>query len=164
MGKRLVFTGAREVLLDRFEPAHPKSGEVVIRSVYSLVSSGTERIVYNRKFEDGTGWSKWVKYPFYPGYAIVGEIIECGPDVTKVKVGDRVALRAGHFSVHVLPESWCVPIPDEVSFEDAAWFALAKITFIGARAARYSLGDSVLVIGAGPIGQLSLRWATWKRR
>ena len=41
----------------------------------------------------------------------------------------------------------------------AVWFALAKITFHGAHAADYQLGDSVLVIGAGPIGQMSVRWA-----
>jgi NADPH:quinone reductase-like Zn-dependent oxidoreductase len=39
-----------------------------------------------------------------------------------------------------------------------AWFAFAKITFMGARAAQYSHGDSVLIIGAGPIGQISVRW------
>ena len=42
---------------------------------------------------------------------------------------------------------------------EAVWFALAKIAFHGAAAASYRLGDRVLVIGAGPIGQMSLRWA-----
>ncbi len=53
----------------------------------------------------------------------------------------------------------CHPIPDNVPFEQAAWFALGKITFHGALAADYALGDSVLIIGAGPIGQMSIRWA-----
>jgi threonine dehydrogenase-like Zn-dependent dehydrogenase len=41
----------------------------------------------------------------------------------------------------------------------ASWFAPAKIAFMGARAARHALGDSVVVIGAGPIGQMAVRWA-----
>ncbi|HEV8244846.1 MAG TPA: zinc-binding alcohol dehydrogenase, partial [Polyangiaceae bacterium] len=159
MAKRVVFSGAREVSLENFDAPRPGPSEVVVRSVYSLLSPGTERIVYNRKFEAGTGWASWVKYPFYPGYALVGEVALCGSEVRGLSVGDRVALRAGHACTHVVAESRCVPIPDDTSFDDAVWFALAKITFVGARAACYALGDSVLVIGAGPIGQLSARWA-----
>jgi threonine dehydrogenase-like Zn-dependent dehydrogenase len=70
-----------------------------------------------------------------------------------------VAFRAPHRSHAVENAAECYPIPDGVSFEQAVWFALAKITFHGARAAGYSLGDSVLVVGTGPIGQMSIRWA-----
>jgi threonine dehydrogenase-like Zn-dependent dehydrogenase len=38
------------------------------------------------------------------------------------------------------------------------WFALAKIPFMGARAADLPIGDSVAIIGAGPVGQMALRW------
>jgi threonine dehydrogenase-like Zn-dependent dehydrogenase len=59
----------------------------------------------------------------------------------------------------VLTESECCPVPKDVDPAQAAWFALAKIAYMGALAADYELGDSVLVIGAGPIGQMSVRWA-----
>src|SRR5262249_46553362 len=36
----------------------------------------------------------------------------------------------------------------------------AKIAFMGARAGGYRLGSRVLVVGAGPIGQMSVRWAS----
>jgi len=64
-----------------------------------------------------------------------------------------------HRSSAVLAEAECVRVPETLASEEAAWFALGKIAFHGARAAAYTLGDTVLIIGAGPIGQMSLRWA-----
>jgi len=123
------------------------------------MSTGTENIVFNRLFESGTHWDQWVKYPFYPGYSSVGVIEEVGPGVAHLQKGQRVAFRTGHRSHALMNASDCHPIPDGVPFEQAVWFALAKIGFQGARAAGYFLGDSVLVIGVGPIGQMSIRWA-----
>jgi threonine dehydrogenase-like Zn-dependent dehydrogenase len=40
------------------------------------------------------------------------------------------------------------------------WFALAKIARVGAQAAQHAAGDAVVVMGAGPIGQMSVRWAS----
>ena len=156
--QRLVFPGKQKVLLEDFDPGQPSAGQVLVRTHLSLMSTGTENIVFNRLFEPGTHWDNWVKYPFYPGYAMVGVVEEVGASVT-LKVGQRVAYRTGHRSHHVLSADGCYPIPDNVPFEHAAWFALAKITFHGAQAAGYTLGDSVLIIGAGPIGQMSIRWA-----
>jgi threonine dehydrogenase-like Zn-dependent dehydrogenase len=60
----------------------------------------------------------------------------------------------------VVAESACIPIPDQVSFEDAVWFALAKIGFLGACVAEVKPGATVLVIGGGPIAQMLVRWLT----
>ena len=79
--------------------------------------------------------------------------------MTGVKPGDIVCTRSGHASHHVLEESAVAPVPAHMDLKQAAWFGLAKITAMGARAAQYVPGDSVLIIGAGPIGQLTVRWA-----
>src|ERR1039458_7914909 len=157
--KRLVFTRRQTVALEEFDPGEPGDDEVLVSTRYSLMSTGTENIVFNRLFAPDTHWDRWVKYPFYPGYTSVGVVAEAGSGVASLRRGDRVAFRIGHRSHHVAKASECYPIPDAVPFPEAAWFSLAKIAFHGARAARYTLGDSVLVIGAGPIGQMSIRWA-----
>jgi 2-desacetyl-2-hydroxyethyl bacteriochlorophyllide A dehydrogenase len=157
--QRLVFPAKQKVLLEDFDPGRPGAGQVLVRTHLSLMSTGTENIVFNRLFEPGTHWDNWVKYPFYPGYAMVGVVEEVGDGVTALRVGQRVAYRNGHRSHDVVDVEKCFPIPDNLAFEQAVWFALGKITFHGARAAAYLLGDSVLVIGAGPIGQMSIRWA-----
>jgi len=158
--RRLVFPAKQQVLIEPFDPGKPAKGQVLVRTQLSLMSTGTENIVFNRLFDPGTHWDNWVKYPFYPGYTSVGIVEALGEDVTMVKAGDRVAFRQGHRSHAIVDEVACYSIPDELPFEQAAWFALAKITFVGALAADYRLGDSALVIGAGPIGQMSIRWAS----
>ena len=156
---RLVFTGKQKVALEAFDPGEPGEGEVLVAARYSLMSTGTENIVFNRLFAPGTHWDDWVKYPFYPGYASVGEVAEVGPNAGALARGDRVAYRVGHRAHAVVRAGECYPIPGPVPFPEAAWFALAKIAFHGALAARYAIGESILVIGAGPIGQMSVRWA-----
>jgi 2-desacetyl-2-hydroxyethyl bacteriochlorophyllide A dehydrogenase len=159
MARRVVFTGKQEVSLQNFEPDDVGEGKVLLRSIMSLMSTGTENICFNRLFEPGTHWDRWVKYPFFPGYSMVSVVEKVGAGVTSVKPGDRVVARLGHASHHLIKEEQCYPCPAEIDPKQAAWFALAKITFMGAKAAEYRLGDNVLIIGAGPIGQMSIRWA-----
>lgn len=157
--QRIVFTGKQQVSVEEFTPANPQAKEVRIRSLCSLMSTGTENIVFNRLFDPGTHWDEWVKYPFRPGYALIGEVEELGPDVRGLSIGDRVAVRHSHASACTLPAANCFPVPADIPPEQAAWFALAKIAAMGARVAKHTLGQSVAVIGCGPVGQMALRWA-----
>jgi len=62
-------------------------------------------------------------FPFTPGYEISGEIIELGENVYWLKKGQRVIAMTGFggYSEEVLVESnRIVPIPDSVSFDQAA--------------------------------------------
>ena len=158
MGKRIVFTGKHEVAVENFTPASPANEEVTVKIICSLISSGTEMIVFNRQFSENTHWDSWVKYPFYPGYAAVGIVTEAGKDVSKVKVGDRVALRCAHASAATVNQSECYLVPENVSSQDALWFALAKIASMAMRVCDPLLGKAVTVIGAGPVGQMAARW------
>ena len=159
MAQRVVFTGKQQVSVAAFELGPVGAGQVRVRSELSLMSTGTENIVLNRLFDAGTHWDNWVKYPFYPGYATVGRIEEVGPAVQGLGVGDRVATRGSHASAHVRPASGVYPVPDDLESGHAAWFALARIAGAGVRVGELVMGDSVLVIGAGPVGQMAVRWA-----
>ncbi|HRU00933.1 MAG TPA: zinc-binding alcohol dehydrogenase, partial [Victivallales bacterium] len=143
-----------------FEISDLKDGEVKVRTHFSLMSTGTENIVFNRNFDPGTHWDKWVKYPFYPGYTCCGVVEELGKNVSSIKKGDRVAITRGHASAHIVSEADCIKIPDSISDSDAPWFKLAKISAMAARVANLSLGSSVLIVGAGPIGQMAIRWCS----
>jgi predicted dehydrogenase/threonine dehydrogenase-like Zn-dependent dehydrogenase len=93
------------------------------------------------------------------GYSSAGEVIEVGQYVTKFKVGDRVACGgqdiANHAEVISVPENLSVKIPDNVSFEDAAYTTIASIALQGIRQADLRLGESCAVIGLGLVGQLT---------
>jgi 2-desacetyl-2-hydroxyethyl bacteriochlorophyllide A dehydrogenase len=159
MANRIVFPAQNEVKVESFDAPAPGPGQVRLKSICSLMSNGTENIVLRRLFEPGTHWAGWVKYPFYPGYAMIAQVEKVGPDVSGLKVGDRVAGRIGHASQNTVNATQCHRVPSGIESEQASWFALAKITLHGALAADYELADRVLVIGAGPIGQMSIRWA-----
>jgi 2-desacetyl-2-hydroxyethyl bacteriochlorophyllide A dehydrogenase len=158
-GVRIVFPGKSEVLVEQFEPSEPRDREVLVATRYSLMSTGTEATVLDRRFADGTHWDRWVRYPFHPGYANVGVVVAVGSSVTRLRYGDVVATRRGHVSHFTIDEKRCYPVPPSIPGDLVPWFAIAKIALVGARAARHSLGDDVAVIGAGPIGQMSTRWA-----
>ncbi|MBD3241201.1 MAG: zinc-binding dehydrogenase [Chitinivibrionales bacterium] len=159
MAERIVFKGKGDVSVESFTPNTPTGNKVLFDTEYSLMSTGTENIVLNQDYSPGTAWDAWVSHPFYPGYACVGTIAECGPQVTGLTVGTRAVYRGSHASSHTPDAADLIAIPDGIEPTDAVWFALAKIASMGARVARYRLGDSVCVIGAGPIGQMTVRWA-----
>jgi 2-desacetyl-2-hydroxyethyl bacteriochlorophyllide A dehydrogenase len=156
---RLVFNGAKQVALESRDVPPPAAGQVRARASWTLMSTGTEGIVFNRLFDSGTHWDKWVKYPFYPGYAAIGAIEAVGEGVTAWKPGDMVVWRGNHAALQVVDAHNVWPVPADIEPSEGVWFALAKIASMGARAAEHRLGERVLVIGAGPIGQMAVRWA-----
>jgi NADPH2:quinone reductase len=96
--------------------------------------------------------------PFSPGGEVAGVVQEVGEGVTTVKPGDRViaiVTWGGYASELVVDAQRLVPIPDGVSFEQAAATIITYGTTIHAFADRAQLkpGESLLVLGAaGGVG------------
>jgi 2-desacetyl-2-hydroxyethyl bacteriochlorophyllide A dehydrogenase len=156
MPARIVFAGKREAGLEEFSLREPDAGEVLVRTRWTMLSTGTESIVYNRDFDPGTHFDAWVRYPFRPGYLAVGTV----EDGDAFGHGTAVFLRGSHASHHVVDAARCTPLPASIDPRDALWCGLAKIAFSGVRAAGYKVGEDVVIVGAGPIGQMSVRWAS----
>lgn len=155
----IVFPRPWHVCIDRIDIPRIEGNTVLVKSDHSLISNGTERIIFERSFSAGSHWDRWVRYPFSPGYATVGKIIAIGSNVTDYKIGDRVAVRSPHASHSCVLDRKCMPIPDEVAPEDAVWFALAKIAFWGVLVASQKNTEIILVVGGGPVAQMVIRWA-----
>ncbi|MGW5363238.1 zinc-dependent alcohol dehydrogenase [Actinopolymorpha pittospori] len=159
MAEAVVITQPGRVELSEVALPDLEPGQLRLRTRVSLISTGTEGIVYTGRFAPGTHWDQWFSYPHRPGYSLVGEVSGVGRDVTgDFRPGDRVVALLGHASHHVADAGLCTLVPDDVSDEDAAWFALAKVGFVGMEAAHARVGSSALVIGAGPVGQMAVRW------
>jgi threonine dehydrogenase-like Zn-dependent dehydrogenase len=79
--------------------------------------------------------------------------------VTEFSPGDRIFMRRAHGSHQVLPADQCSPVPQGIDLKMACWCGLAKTAFRAAWAGRFNLGGHVLIIGAGPVGQMVIRWA-----
>jgi predicted dehydrogenase/threonine dehydrogenase-like Zn-dependent dehydrogenase len=95
------------------------------------------------------------------GYSSAGVVLAVGERVAGLRVGDRVACAGGGNAVHAelnyVPGNLCVPIPDTVSFESAAFSTLGSIALQGVRQAAPQIGERVAVIGLGLVGQLTCR-------
>ena len=95
------------------------------------------------------------------GYSAAGIVIEGAPDVTDFRPGDRVACAgtdyASHAEVISVPRNLCVRLPEKVSFTEAAFGTVGAIALQGVRLAEPTLGESVVVIGLGLVGQLTVQ-------
>ena len=64
---------------------------------------------------------------------------------------------ASHAEIVCVPKNLCVKIPEGVSFESAAFVALGGIALEAVRLAEVSLGEKVVVIGLGLLGQIAVQ-------
>lgn len=99
--------------------------------------------------------------PLALGYSSMGEIIDIGPSVTGLKVGDRVACAGGGYASHAelvyVPKNLMVKVPEGVSDEDAAFATVGAIALQGVRLGDLRLGEKVVIIGLGLMGLLSVQ-------
>jgi predicted dehydrogenase/threonine dehydrogenase-like Zn-dependent dehydrogenase len=97
--------------------------------------------------------------PHALGYSAAGVVVEVGAGVTGFRVGDRVACAGTGYATHAevlsVPKNLCVRLPDEVDFEAGAFGTVGAIALQGVRLAEPTLGESVVVVGLGLIGQLT---------
>ena len=95
------------------------------------------------------------------GYSAAGTVISVGDETSGLRAGDRVACAglgyASHAEVLSVPKNLCVRLPDEVSFDAGAVATVGAIALQGVRLAELTLGESVVVIGLGLIGQLTVQ-------
>ena len=152
----VVFTGGRQVSFAEINVPDPAPNEITLQTLVSLMSMGTEMICYRGESDPGSHWDNWVKYPFYPGYSNVGRVIKIGAEVEDFSEGDRVFCTASHRG-HVNlsgDEPGIIKIPEDVTSDNAVWCTMATITQTAVRQAEHIMGETAVVIGCGPIGQL----------
>lgn len=158
-------------------------GKVVIANRASLVSAGTEKTAMElaRKsivgkaldrpdqvrrvleklrnegfFQTLAQVRERLDEPTAMGYSSAGVVLACGEGVQSFKPGDRVASNGPHAGVVCVPKHLCAHVPPSVSFDQAAFAVLGAIALQGVRLSRVNLGETVLVIGLGLIGQLTV--------
>lgn len=155
-----VFPGPNQVALREEElPDAPPAKAVRIRTLYSLISPGTELALLTQTH---IGFSKpethpWVRYPFYPGYAAVGEVEALGEGAGGFALGQRVFIMGKHALYADLDpaQTPVLPIPDATPLPWLPFARLAQIANSAAYVANVAAGQRVAVIGLGLIGNLA---------
>jgi 2-desacetyl-2-hydroxyethyl bacteriochlorophyllide A dehydrogenase len=160
MPRRIIFPEKGRVRFEPFEPRAPGDGEVRVCSQYSLMSIGTETTILHAKYDPGTHFAARFSFPqLKTGVQTIATIDALGAGVTEFKTGERIFMRMGHTSHWTLPAAQCSPVPGDIDVKNACWCGLAKTAFRAAHVAPFALGGNVLIVGAGPVGQMALRWA-----
>jgi len=153
---RLVVTldgrGRIEVLEDTMPEV--QAGTVLVEVKSCLVSPGTELggVAEMRKSPD-------LKVPRRPfGYGNAGVVLEAGEGVKVFQAGMRVACMGAGYALHathvVVPVNLVAPIPEGLSFDEAAFAHLAATALHAVRRGQVQFGQNVLVMGLGLVGQL----------
>jgi NADPH2:quinone reductase len=155
---RIHQTGGPEVMQwELIETGKPGPGEVLLRQT----AVGLNFIdVYHR-----TGLYP-VQTPFTPGMEAAGVVEETGPDVSDLRVGERVAYGGGPIGAYaearLIAANRLVKLPAAISDQQAAAMMLRGMTaqYLLRRAYRVQKGDTVLVhAAAGGVGLLLCQWA-----
>lgn len=153
-----VFQGPERIELIEERVPEPGPGQILCKAQKSLISTGTELACLKGRFDEGTVWSSWVRYPFYPGYSMAAEVLETGSGVEGIKVGDRIICPAGHRQYFLAQDKEAALIPDWIRDEDAIFTQIAKVALLGVLRAEPAFGERVGVVGLGLIGQLVIQY------
>lgn len=114
-----------------------------------------------------SGLYKTLQLPGIPGIEAAGVVTECGRDVARWKVGDRVAYVTGAYGVYaserLIDEAQLLRVPSGVTDEVAASALLRGLTveMLVRRVHHVTPGSWILVqAAAGGVGQLLCQWAS----
>lgn len=159
--KAVIFPEANKFEMTRLELEKPGPGDIVVRTLVSAISPGTERWVLSGKHIGA-------RFPCVPGYHRIGIVEECGKEVKNFRVGDIVygsenrwrgnivSMWGAHLGLSV--SNWAgyrfldSSLPKRLELETMAFTILAGVANRGIRFCDVKAGQKVLIVGAGFIG------------
>lgn len=181
--KAAVYYGKEDIRVSEVAEPGIRDDEVKVRVEYCGVC-GTDLHIFH-----GEGGSTDVIPPLIPGHEYSGVVTEVGTKVTEIKVGDRVSVdpndmcehcyfcksgvkhfcpnngaygvvRDGGFAEYTVGrEKQVYKLPDDMSFIHGAMIEPMSCCIHGIDLCHIKAGDTVLVIGGGPIGMIMLQLA-----
>ncbi|MEP1443670.1 MAG: zinc-binding alcohol dehydrogenase [Hyphomicrobiales bacterium] len=138
------------------------ANEILVDSLYSGISRGTESIVFNGKIPK----SEWqamrcphqngdFSFPIAYGYAVVGKVIAIGSGITKLFAGETVFVLHPHQENIIIAEDMARPIPENVPANRAVLSANMETALNAVWDANLEAHHKVSVVGGGVVGLLT---------
>ncbi|HZS55427.1 MAG TPA: bi-domain-containing oxidoreductase [Bryobacteraceae bacterium] len=180
--RQIIRKGIKDILVEELPDPIATPHHVLVRPVFSLISSGTEtasihhegvlkevadnpshirKVLDVMKVNGPVATLREVRAKFSEyaplGYSGAGILAEKHPTVTDLEPGDRVAYGGegtGHAETIITGRNLVTRVPAEVGLDHACFATLGSIALNSVRIANIGLGDRVAVIGLGLVGQL----------
>lgn len=163
VAKALWFTAARtaEILDQPVRPPGP--GQVTVRAIVSLVSSGTELLIYRGEGAGDLGLETCegsFDFPVKYAYQVVGEVVDAGPG-SSYAPGDVVFARHPHQSLFTMNSESVLltPVPAQLDHDRAVFVNLMAVALTTQLDCPVRFGDCVVVYGQGTVGSLAAQLA-----
>ncbi len=181
--KQIVRKGLKDIIVEEVPDPVALPHHVLIRPVCSLISAGTEtasihtdslmkevadnpshvtKVLNIMKAAGPVSTMREVlaKFSEYAalGYSGAGVVVEAHRTVTDLEIGQRVAYGGegtGHAETILTGRNLVVKLPDAVPYDHACFTTLGSIALNAVRIANISLGDRVVIVGLGLVGQLA---------
>jgi threonine dehydrogenase-like Zn-dependent dehydrogenase len=100
-----------------------------------------------------------VAYPSGIGNMFVGNVVEAGSEVKRLKVDDRVLGYGNLKPTHVVRESDCWLLPESTPWQSAVCLDPADFALAALRDGKVRLGDGVAIFGMGAISLILVQMA-----
>ncbi len=163
MNYRAVYFTAPGKVEIRGVPLSPLlPGEILVQTLVSGISPGTEKLIYQGFFPHDLpmdkhfpGLSKKFSYPVKYGYAAVGRVIEVGSEIEKTWL-DRLVFsfqpHQSHF--HARPQD-IQALPPGIELEDAVFLPNMETALNLVMDGAPQIGENIAVFGQGIVGLLT---------
>lgn len=144
------------VVEDWNEPDAPTGNEVLCETVFTGLTNGTER----NQLIGGNYAPSDENLPCGGGYQNVGRVIETGPDVTQLQIGDLIYASVDHVERFKIQENGLLlKLPEDVEPSEAALFGISGVAMHCCRRVEPRIVEKVLIVGQGCIGQFAAQIA-----
>lgn len=155
----MAFTEANraELLEEEVNPAELQPGFGLVRTEYSIISSGTEGAGYTDLVREMPNMQALrLEWPRRTGYGNLGEVVAVGPETHGVSVGDRVLTFSNHASIaNANLRRFALPVPKQMGGRRAVATRMAGVSITALRSSSVQPGDRVVVIGLGLVGNFA---------
>ncbi len=160
--KSLYFLAPGIVETRQEQLADPGPEQVLVRTILSGISPGTEMLLYRGQFPNQLGLDENIEsltgkaaYPLKYGYAAIGEIIDTGETVSPEWIGRRVFSFQPHVS-HFLTETHLLQIvPDGLTVEEAVFLPNMETAVNFVMDGAPMIGENIIIFGQGIVGLLT---------
>ncbi len=156
----LFFTAPRRVEIREKSLPPPAADEVLVESLFSAISPGSEMLVYRGEFPENLAanadsLSANLRYPLAYGYACVGKVIESGQAVSRAWQNRLVFAFQPHTSHFLAAPQALIPLPAALPPESACFLPNMETAVNLIQDAAPILGERALVLGQGIVGLLT---------